>query len=278
MGRLLVFAWLALVAPLASSAHADTIAMLPLDGDKRLELYGQPVAAEIARALKAAGHDVVVVGARMDVPDRAQLIVDGTIKSAKNKQVELSIRLRDPRDGTVLATLPAPATKLDDLDKAAADLSARVVPSVKSHLETLAKAATPAVVDSVNKSEPQPPVKPAKRVPTLTATTIPGSTPQRVLLSTPLDRETALWAATQRYDGKLALEVLSYNVRPGKVPTAWARVSVRIYDGNGIKFNRVVRTDTIVGDRDASPDQLAARAAREVLAIVQPHLRRTLRR
>jgi hypothetical protein len=271
MRRLLVLVCFTLFS---TTAFADTIAMLPLDGEKRLEIYGQPVAAEIARALKAAGLDVVVVGARMDVPDRAQLIVDGTIKSAKNKQIELSIRLRDPRDGTVLDTLPAPATKLDDLDKAAAALSARVVPSVKSHLEALAKAATPAVVDTVKK--PEPPPKP--RVPTLATSTISASAPALVLLRTALDRETALWAATQRYDAKLALEVLTYAPKTGKVPTARARVRVRIDDGNGIKFDRIVCTDTIVGDRDATPDQLATRTAREVLAIVQPHLRRTLRR
>ena len=276
MRRLLVIVCLALCS---SHALADTIAMLPLDGDKRLEIYGQPVAAEIARALKAAGVDVVVVGARMDVPDSAQLIVDGTIKSAKNKRIELSIRLRDPRDGTVLDTLPAPATKLDNLDKAAADLSARVVPSVKSHLETLAKAAaTPAVVDTVKPPEPQPPKPRPVHVPTLATSTISASAPELVMLRTALDRETALWAATQRYDAKLALEVLTYAPKTGKVPTARARVRVRIDDGNGIKFDRIVRTDTIVGDRDASLDQLAARTAREVLAIVQPHLRRTMRR
>ena len=119
--RLLV---LVCVVLLGATAYADTIAMLPLDGEKRLEIYGQPVAAEIARALKAAGLDVVVVGARMGVPDGANLIVDGTIKAAKNKQIELAIRIRDPRDGTTLETLPAPTTKLDNLDKAAAELSA----------------------------------------------------------------------------------------------------------------------------------------------------------
>src|SRR5262245_22713744 len=120
--------WLVLVCLLVFGAHAyaDTIAMLPLDGEKLLAICGQPVAAEIALALKAAGLDVVVVSAKMDVPDRANLIVDGTIKAAKGKQIELSIRIRDPRDGTTLDTLPAPTTKLDDLDKAAAELSGRV--------------------------------------------------------------------------------------------------------------------------------------------------------
>src|SRR6185503_21267327 len=102
-----VIVWLALFG---AHAYADTIAMLPLDGEKRLELLGQPVAAEIARALKAAGLDVVVVGASMEVPDRANLIVDGTIKAVKRKQIEVTIRIRDPRDGTVLELLPAAPT------------------------------------------------------------------------------------------------------------------------------------------------------------------------
>src|SRR5689334_10459911 len=114
MRRLLVLGCLWLWS---ATAFADTIAMLPLDGEKRLEIYGNPVAAEIARGLKAAGLDVIVVGTKMGVPDSANLIVDGTIKAAKNKQIELSIRIRDPRDGTTLETVPAPTTKLDDLDK-----------------------------------------------------------------------------------------------------------------------------------------------------------------
>ena len=54
---------------------------------------------------------------------------------------------------------------------------------------------------------------------------------------------------------------------------AAGRVQVRIKD---TKFDRIVRTDTIVGDKSFTPDQLAARTAREVLAILRPHLRRAL--
>lgn len=266
--RLLVIVWLALVT---SSAHADTIAMLPLDGEKRLELYGQPVAAEIARALKAAGVDVVVVGARMDVPDRAQLIVDGTIKSGKGKDITLSIRVRDPRDGTVLETLPAPATSLDKLDKAAADLSARVVPLVKNHLAALAK---PAVVETPpGDPRPQPPRPAAPAAPTLAVSVASSAAPQLVTLRGALERELPAWLPTQHYVAKLTLDVLTFATEPGKVPMARARVRVRIAD---TKFDRIVRTDTIVGDRDSTVEQLAARTAREVLAILQPHLRRAL--
>jgi hypothetical protein len=274
MRRLLVIALLALGS---SHALADTIAMLPLDGEKRLEIYGQPVAAEIARALKAAGLDVVLVGARMDVPDGANLIVDGTIKSAKNKQIELSIRLRDARDGTVLDTLPAPATKLDDLDKAAAELSARVVPSVKSQLEILAKAATPPVADKpISDTKPvSRPAAPSKPTMTTSVKTRRGLKPG--VFTAALDRQAALWATTQHVAGTLSFEVIAYGLERGKVPLASARVRVTI-KGGAKPFDRVVRTDTIVGDRDATPEQVADRTAREVLAIVRPHVRRTLER
>lgn len=274
MGRLIVLVWLALFG---SSAYADTIAMLPLDGEKRLEIYGQPVAAEIARALKAAGLDVVVVGARMDVPDRVQLIVDGTIKSTKNKQIELSIRIRDPRDGTTLDTLPAPATKLGDLDKAAADLASRVVPSVKTQLEALAKAAVTPPQPPDTSKQPTVPPKPVAPQPMLTTAVKTRAGLKPGVFTAALDREAALWAATQRYQAMVSFEVLGYWPQAGKPPMARARVRVVIESG-ATRFDRVVRTDTIVGDRDASLDHLAERTAREVLAIVRPNLRRTLGR
>jgi hypothetical protein len=47
--------WLiALVLGIAMPAHADSVALLPLDGEKRLEIYGQPVANELARAMTSS--------------------------------------------------------------------------------------------------------------------------------------------------------------------------------------------------------------------------------
>jgi hypothetical protein len=271
MRRLVVIACLVL---LGAHAHADTIALLPLDGEKRLEIYGQPVAVEIARALEAAGVDVVVVGARMEVPDRAQLIVDGTIKQGKGKEITLSIRVRDPRDGTVLATLPAPPTPLGDLDKAAAELAARVVPSVKGQLEALAKAAT--AQKPVGES-PEVPPRPVTPPPPVLATKVTARPrPELAGLREALAREAARWAATQHVPATIAFEVLAFAPEAGTVPMARARVRVQISDAGGSRFDRVVRTDTVVGDRGATLDELAARTAREVLAIVRPNLRRAL--
>ena len=44
----------------------------------------------------------------------------------------------------------------------------------------------------------------------------------------------------------------------------------------GVMFDRVVVTDTVVGERKITEAELAARVAREVLAIVAPHLHRAV--
>ena len=47
--------WLAAAAPVAHGqpTPGEAVALLPLDADRSLEIYGQPVASEIARALIA---------------------------------------------------------------------------------------------------------------------------------------------------------------------------------------------------------------------------------
>src|SRR5438270_11841868 len=97
-----------LVAITGARAHAeppDAIALLPLDAEQRLEIYGQPVASELARALGAGGIEVVVVGPKMAVPERARLVIDGTIKTTKTGVVALAVRVRDKSSGAVLETL-----------------------------------------------------------------------------------------------------------------------------------------------------------------------------
>src|SRR5690348_14307360 len=109
----LVALWFALVFALVSPALADdnAVALLPLDADAKLELYSQSVASEVARALVAGGVDVVVVGPKMEVPQRARMFVDGTI-TGKGDSITLTLRIRDARAGTVLGSVPATATSV----------------------------------------------------------------------------------------------------------------------------------------------------------------------
>src|SRR6185295_8468084 len=107
---------------------------------KSLEIYGQPIASEIARALVAGAVQVVVVGPRMAVPERARLIVDGTIAQGKAGAVTISIRIRNTVDGVVLDNLSATAHGLARIDSAASELSARVLPIVRDRLAALRRA------------------------------------------------------------------------------------------------------------------------------------------
>ncbi len=276
--RLLVLVFLLF----STAARADSVALLPLDGDKKLEIYGQPVAAELGRAMTAAGIDVVVVGAKMAVPERAQLIVDGTI-TAKGKTVTLTLRIRDPRDGSTLESLPPAPSPLVSIDKAAADLSAKLVPAVQTQLQKLQKS-QPVPIDERKPdvavtAQPQP----QAQLPDLkVSVSMLKPNPALQLLSSAFPHALDVWAtqhgrrADMTGSSQIQFELLTFAITPGKIPLAKARVRMRVYDGAKVKFDRIIHTDTIVGDHDITEQAFAERAAREVLLIAHPNLKRTL--
>jgi hypothetical protein len=273
---------IAAIAPVhavhAEPASDGAVALLPLDADARLELYGQPVASELARALIAGGIEVVVIGPKMEVSPRARLIVDGTIKRGAGDGVALSVRVRDRTSGVVLDKLEASAPSLTQIDRAAAELSARVLPSVKTQLAALDARTSPG-------DPPRPQVPhavtqpPAQLVPGVVVAVGTGvledalrhelehAGERRAIYGTP-----ALGAAVA-----FALDSISYVVEDGTVPFARARVHVKVEGRTVTKpFDRVVVTDTVVGDKNITPEQLAERTARAVLDILAPHLRRAI--
>jgi hypothetical protein len=290
---LLATAMPALGQPAPVPPTGDAVALLPLDAEARLELYGQPVASEIARALVAGGIDVVVVGPKMAVPERVKLIVDGTIKN-KGDAVVLAIRVRNRADGRVLQPLESTAQSLSTIDKAAADLASRVLPIVRDGLAALRRSnGNHGTVIEVPKVPPAPRLQPM-------LVAITGQGPSSELLRLALVVEVDPWArANQReptpidgaklakkvatktvaesgIDHGLLFEVLGYDVELGPVPLARARVRVRIASAGTIQFDRVIVTDTIVGDRGMTSQALGGRVASELLAILRPHIRRAV--
>jgi len=289
------------LAGLAPWAHAepavqgDAVALLALDADRSLEIYGQPVASELARALVAGNVAVVVVGPKMAVPERARLIIDGTIALGKASAVTISIRIRNTLDGMILETLSATAPGLAKIDGAAAELAKRVLPIV---WDKLAAVRSRPVDDHdhgrVNQT-PRPP--PADRI-VLVATADSTHGVRGAALLGALDAAASEWTGAHHHrlqklepaklDPKLAAKavtagaaeiaigfwVLDYTPEAGAPPMARARVRVRIADASAVLFDRVVVTDTVLGDKDTSQAELAARVAREVLAILRPHMRR----
>jgi len=285
------------IAAKAPTEPARSVALLPLDADAKLELFGQPVATEVARALVEGGLDVVVVGPKMAVPGKARIVVDGTIKAGKGSAIELSVRIRDVRDGSVLDTIPVEAS-MTTMDRGAEELSAKVFPSVKTHLAALIakddQELHPNHVDEPKHAEP-----PASRATLLAAiVTNRSAVGDAQLLRTSLETAVAPWAAhrhhalrvldvhqidggaktvvSERADVAIELEVLALGIEGGGVPLARARVRLKIVDAQAVVFDRVIVTDTIVGEKGLDRAKLAERAAREVLSIADPQLRRRI--
>jgi hypothetical protein len=297
LGRVGVVA--VLVAGLAGGARGEPaphkdVALLPLDAERGVELYGQPVASELARALAAGNVAVIVVGPRMEVPDTVRLIVDGTIALGKASTVTIALRLRNPVDGVVLETLSATAQGLAKIDGAAAELSSRILPLVRDRLAAIQHAGPP---EDRGRTAP-PRAAPEAERPLLVA--VDAGRPGHAALAAAIDGELAGWArarhrtverrepgpldrktmtrtvAASDTDLAVGFWILDYAPEAGAVPMARARVRVRIADAQRVRFDRVVATDTVVGERGLAPAELAARVAREVLAILRPHLRRSV--
>lgn len=220
----------------------------------------------------------------------------------------ISLRIRQPPSSAVVETLTATADSLATIDAAVTDLSTRLLRVVRDRLA----AGSPAAPRNSERSgivgggidsrpggvvaEPRTAAIPGPSV--LVAVTdtrrgartgaMPGALDaaiadwaraghRRVQKLDPAKLEPKLAARTVEASGaQLALGfwLLDYTAEGGAVPMARARVRVQLSDANGVAFDRVVATDTVVGDRGLPPEQLAARVAREVLAILRPHLRR----
>src|SRR5438067_2182007 len=127
MHRLALGLVLALVLVPRAVRADDSVALLPFDTEKKLELYGQPVASEIAKALTGEHINVVVVVAKMAVPEGARFIIDGTISAGKGDSVHLTARIRDRATGTTVAKLAADAPAVTNIDAAEATLAKDVL-------------------------------------------------------------------------------------------------------------------------------------------------------
>ena len=308
--RMLVAIVLAVVLSASGRAFADptatqapveqarAVALLPLDADAKLELFGQSVATEISRVLVQGGLDVVVVRPPSSVPGKVRIVVDGTIKAGKGNAIELTVRVRDVRDGAVLDTIPV-AASMTTVDRGAEELSAKVFPSVKTHLAALI-AKDQEQLQPKHVDEPKHVDPPAARATALAAIyTSPSVTPQTQALRTALEAALTPWAAhrhhatrvldihqlgdgpkkvvAERADLAVELDVLSIDLEfTTPVPMATARVRMRIIDPQSVVFDRVIVTDTIVGEKGLDADKLTERVAREVLSIADPHLKRRI--
>lgn len=282
--------------PVRAEGAKAQVALLPLDADASLEIYGQPVASEIAKTLAAAGIDVVVVGPRMAVPTNAMLIIDGKI-AAKGQGIALSLRVRDQGGHTYDPPLQASALALTNIDTAATELAQKLLPAVKDDLVEAAKRAR----EADRMPPPNPPNHTGNPVPARLAVALvathassPAVEPLRAALAAQVEpwarryhhataiddkvTEVAKGVAAHNAELGVGLEVMAYTLvgDPLSVPMVTARVHVVVANPREVLFDRIIVTDTVVGDKNSTPDQLAARAAREVLTILAPHVGRSV--
>lgn len=271
------------------------VALLPLEADKGLEIYGQPVASEMARALAAGSIRVVVLGPRMAVPDHTGLIIDGTIAQGKGSAVTISLRIRRADGGALTRkSLAASAPGLAKIDGAAAELSAQLLPAVRELLAALPRESDDhgRVVEARLVPAPDRPVLVAVigdphgtdpgplRGALQTAVTDFARAHHRAPRDTDPARLTASAVTAAGAELAIGLSILDWSLEQpddrARPAMARARVRVQIVGPRAMVFDRVVATDTVIGDPGRGPPELAARVAREVLAILGPHLRRSV--
>ncbi len=288
-----------IVCALGGGAAADgsKLALLPLDTPPKLAIYGQPVAAEIARALTTAGLDVVVVGAQMAVPAEAVLVIEGSLVSARRKvKVELRLRTLDSR--TPLATVSSKEVALEAIDRAASEVADALLPRLQRELEALASAHRPPAPPPPE-SSPAPVSAPVLQ-PALLAVVAPGAaltmreafieqmrSAAAVLPGATYETRTAplsdvspasVMAMSAAASGALTLafDVRELVVADRGVFVGGVKVRVLVARAGRIIFDRQLTTDMVVGARKGNLEGLLALVAREVVTILRPRYVRSV--
>lgn len=300
----------------ASAAQAQgRVAIVPFTGDGRMALYGQPVAAQVAKVGRAAGLEVVLLAAGAEVPGDVRLVVDGRLVKS-GAAIVLEARVRDPERGLDVARRSATAATLAVVDRAADEVAAALVPAIRAGLlaqdeararsrAALAPAITavvtppgdaghPAVVDPIAPAAVDD--RPLALIALTGALAGPDGQAQGIapLVTSSLVRladgighraaplgeagVTAPAEVVARGEGALAIviAVLAVDSDGRAIPQARARARVDVYDRTGLIYRRTIRTDTLVGSRGDRVDTLVRSAVAQVVDVVAPRLREHL--
>lgn len=281
-----------------AAALADppaTIAVIPLQADRRLAIYGQPVASELATALRAARFDVVVVAEVTDVPTRAWLVVDGRLVRTGNA-VAIELRIRDPERAIDVARLASRPAAVAELDRATGTLAAELTATMERERAAREAAAAPRAAPPPPPpdapDQPPPPPAPVDRRPVARVAVVGRplhdrsgaaldvaalGTPAAVALAHRLGHRVATGSDAAALTITVELLALAAGFE-GDVPIGRARARVKVEHGGAPIFDRVVRTDTVVGSRGDRVDTLVRLVAAQVTDVVAPRIRERLPR
>jgi hypothetical protein len=293
-----------LLAPAVARADDNqTIAVL-IDAHGKLEIYAQPVATEVARALEKDGYTIIVVTSTSSVPSRARLVIDGRIVRGKDDAVKIEAIVRDPTKGRTIDELTASAPALTRIDEAAAELATRLAPILEAGLAEQARETTPRITEPTTNGDGAAPRKKAARdrrplalisMATRAAPRKDDPSPEPLLAAGAARLARLLGHRSEELRGVTAaddvagqlgqrgaalavhVELLTISYADRGVITARARARVRVTGADGrAVFDRVVRTDTLVGGRGDRRDAVARAAVDQIVDIAAPRIREKL--
>lgn len=287
-------------------AEGGKLALLPLDTPDKLAIYGQPVAAEVARALQADGLDVVVVGAQMAVPRDTTLMVEGSLL-VHRKKVVVELRLRPMDSRKPIVTVTSSEATLATLEGAAGEVSRMLLPRLREELakRTAGLPAGPTVTVAPPPKEGGPidlstghvaeTALPTAMIAVTTAGVPPAARSYfgERLMAAASALTAARWkprpTEISQINGPMLLAMAA--TEPGSLGVAFdvrelgaveergvhfgaVRARVLIALGGKIVFDREITTDTVVGARKGDLGALLDLLARELTAILRPKYRR----
>lgn len=282
-------------------AQSARLALLPLDAPGKLAIYGQPVAAEVARVLGDASLLVVVVGAEQAVPLDAALVIEGSISSTR-RQVKVELRVRALHSSVPVLVVSASERSLATLDRAAAAVAAKLLPRLQEELELRKpKPSTePKVVSSKPPEEAPKPAEAPPLPPALVAISdagaadddfahfsssvlvasarLTGTRWQSTRIALPEVSPAAVLGAVAAAPGSIGVgvSVKSMEISAGAAFTGKVRARVILAAAGKVVFDRVVVTDSVIGRRKGDRAQLLELLARELVDIVRPRFLSTL--
>lgn len=282
-------------------AQSEKLALLPLDAPGKLAIYGQPVAAEVARVLGAATLQVVVVGADQAVPLDAVLVIEGSISSAR-RQVKVELRVRALHSSVPVLVVSATERSLATLDRAASAVAAKLLPRLQEELAqrkpkpspdpTVVSPSPPPAVPEKGEAPPLPPALVAISDASSEKGDFDAFASGVLAASARLTR--ARWQSTRialhevspaavlgavaAAPGSIGvgISVRSMEVSSGAAFMGKVRARVILATAGKVVFDRVVVTDSVIGKRKGDRAQLVELLARELVDIVRPRFLSTL--
>lgn len=281
----------------AAPARADdgAIAVLPLtSSEKRLAMYGVPVARVLAGQLRQAGNTVETVTSSRSLPRRVAWVIDGRIVAASGGRVVLEARLRDPGRGSAFGQVASKPGRLTEIDELARQVAGDLAP-----LLVRARASAKSAKTS---TAPPPASAPAASAPLAVRPTIVITRDREPIVTdalaalverlgyravvsdlggiAPPDKvKGALGKASARYALLAEVRSVDYEWAAKDVLTARGTMRLVLVDGAGKPlYNGVLDTDTLVGNRGDRHAALLGFVARQVMQMAAPRLKKALAR